>query len=195
IPRFRASMGESIVTSSPSRRIWPSSGWWTPLRHLMSVDLPAPLSPSSARISPSRNSRLTSSRASVAPNRFVRLLTSRIGVSAVCSRPTSFPLGLEGAETPLEIPAKHVVLYGKDDDPAGDYQLPELVDVQQVEAVRDHPEDERAYQGPADASPAAKKASPSNDYRGYCLQLRQLASCRVTRGRPSGCDQAGETGH
>src|SRR5918998_83627 len=104
----------------------------------MSVDLPAPLSPSSARISPCCNSRLTSFRARVAPNRFVRFRTSRIGVSLssrlVCSRSAStlFSLGLEGAEPPLEIPTQHVELDGEDDDPTGDHQLPELVDVQQV---------------------------------------------------------------
>src|SRR5215211_712048 len=201
MPRSRASMGELIVTSSPSRRIRPSSGWWTPLRHLMSVDLPAPLSPRRARISPCRSSRLISSRASVAPNRFVRFRTSRIGVSLssclVCSRSasTSLSLGLEGAEPPLEIPAEHVELYGEDDDPAGDHQLPELVDVQQVEAVRDHPEDERAYQGPADIAPTAKEAGSSYDDGGDGLQLPQLAGGRVTRGGPAGGDQACETGH
>src|SRR5918998_4968704 len=129
----------------------------------MSVDLPAPLSPSSARISPCRNSRLTSSRARVAPNLFVRFRTSRIGTSLSscfvfpCSASTLFSLGLEGAEAPLEIPTQHVELHGEDNNPARDHELPELVDVQQVEAVRDNPEDERAYQGPAYATPPAEE--------------------------------------
>src|SRR5215212_4814434 len=178
-------MGELIVTSSPSRKTWPSSGWWTPLRHLMSVDLPAPLSPSSARTSSRRNSRLTLSRASVAPNRFVTLRTSRIGVSfsswLVCSRSasTSASPSLESAEPSLEAPAKHVELHGEDDDAAGDYQLPVLVDVQQVETVRDDPENERADQDSGDGTSAAEKAASTDDHGGDGLQLRQLARGRI----------------
>src|SRR5258706_3366959 len=48
---------------------------------LMSVDLPAPLSPTSAATSPAWTSKSTSVRASTAPNRFVTPLTSRSGRS------------------------------------------------------------------------------------------------------------------
>src|SRR3954466_10878093 len=47
----------------------------------MSVDLPAPLSPTSATTSPAWTSKSTSVRASTAPNRFVTPLTSRSGRS------------------------------------------------------------------------------------------------------------------
>src|SRR3954452_13031219 len=47
----------------------------------MSVDLPAPLSPTSATTSPAWTSKSTSVRASTAPNRFVTPFTSRSGRS------------------------------------------------------------------------------------------------------------------
>jgi hypothetical protein len=41
----RASRGELKCTASPSTSSRPASGWWTPERILMKLDLPAPLSP------------------------------------------------------------------------------------------------------------------------------------------------------
>ena len=49
--------------------------------HLMSVDFPAPLSPTSAMTSPARTSKSTSVRACTDPNVFVRSRISRSGVS------------------------------------------------------------------------------------------------------------------
>src|SRR5258705_13945052 len=48
---------------------------------LINVDLPAPLSPTSATTSPAWTSKSTSVRASTAPNRLVTPLTSRSGRS------------------------------------------------------------------------------------------------------------------
>src|SRR6202012_271197 len=47
----------------------PVSGFWNPARILISVDLPAPLSPSRPSTSPLRRCRLMSRRATVGPNR------------------------------------------------------------------------------------------------------------------------------
>src|SRR6476659_529146 len=54
MPSRRASMGALKWIGLPSSRIWPSSGTVAPDRHLISEDLPAPLSPITARISPAR---------------------------------------------------------------------------------------------------------------------------------------------
>src|SRR6266850_4287584 len=79
MPAFRASRGEVKRTGSPSTASVPSSGGWTPERVLMSVDLPAPLSPSRQLISPARTARETPSRATTAPKYFEMLRASRSG--------------------------------------------------------------------------------------------------------------------
>src|SRR5438046_3966146 len=71
MPEAMASFGLVNVTSRPSRRIRPSSGWYRPYRMFMSVVLPAPFSPSSAWISPSSTTRSTWSLATTPRNRLV----------------------------------------------------------------------------------------------------------------------------
>src|SRR3954452_853883 len=63
--------GDSTCTSSPSRSMRPSSGLWSPYRTFISVDFPAPFSPSRAWISPRRSSRSILSFATSAPKRLV----------------------------------------------------------------------------------------------------------------------------
>ena len=68
--RSRASWrraGEVIFTGCPSKRICPSSISWMPAIALTSVDLPAPLSPTSATTSPAWTSKSTSVSASTGP--------------------------------------------------------------------------------------------------------------------------------
>ena len=79
IPLARASRGESNSTGSPSNRYSPSLGLCTPERVLMSVDLPAPLSPSRQVTSPARTNIDTSWRAITDPKYLETFLTSRIG--------------------------------------------------------------------------------------------------------------------
>src|SRR5947208_3310040 len=57
MPRCCAARGVGMSTSAPPRRIRPASLWYTPARIFMSVDLPAPFSPTSAWISPRRSSK------------------------------------------------------------------------------------------------------------------------------------------
>ena len=52
IPARRASSGDLKCTGWPSRLIWPWSGTTAPDSALIMLDLPAPLSPITARISP-----------------------------------------------------------------------------------------------------------------------------------------------
>ena len=51
-PQAAESFGPLIETGSPSQRISPSSIGWMPAIALIRVDLPAPLSPTSAMTSP-----------------------------------------------------------------------------------------------------------------------------------------------
>ena len=71
MPRSLASLGLLIFTSLPSFLIVPSSAWYRPNSTLISVDLPAPFSPSSAWISPLRSWSVMSSLAMMPGNRFV----------------------------------------------------------------------------------------------------------------------------
>jgi hypothetical protein len=54
---FKRLAGMSSVTGRPRIRSCRMLGWWTPARTLTSVDLPAPLSPTSATTSPACTSR------------------------------------------------------------------------------------------------------------------------------------------
>src|SRR6516165_6066047 len=71
MPAAIASWGLAKWHSSPSRRITPRSGRWTPPRMRISVDLPAPFSPTTAWISPYATPKSTPSSATVAPNRLL----------------------------------------------------------------------------------------------------------------------------
>src|SRR5689334_17576467 len=70
-----------MLTGWPSKTTSPESAAWIPAMHLISVDLPAPLSPSSAITSPRRTSRSTSVSACTEPNDFETSRSSRTGVS------------------------------------------------------------------------------------------------------------------
>src|SRR5437588_5074626 len=67
MPKAAASLGVRTCTGSPSHNIWPPSGEWMPAMHLMSTDLPAPLSPARAVTWPPGTSRFMSTSACTAP--------------------------------------------------------------------------------------------------------------------------------
>ena len=79
IPSSIAAAGEPMSTGRPSTRISPSSGRYRPYRTDISVDLPAPFSPSRAWTSPATTSKSTRSFATTEPNFFVIPLSSRAG--------------------------------------------------------------------------------------------------------------------
>src|ERR1700754_3663042 len=70
-----------MLTFSPSKMVSPSSAGWMPAMHLMSVDLPAPLSPTRAMTSPGETWKSTSNSAWTAPKLFETPCSSRTGVS------------------------------------------------------------------------------------------------------------------
>ena len=67
MPARRASIGERKCTGSPPSRISPASGITAPQSALISVDLPAPLSPITARISPGSRVKSAWSSATTRP--------------------------------------------------------------------------------------------------------------------------------
>src|SRR4051812_24003474 len=77
MPSERAWSTERSSVSSPRTYSLPSSGFWKPEMILISVDLPAPLSPSSPSTSPFLRCRLTSRSAVTGPNRLATFSTRR----------------------------------------------------------------------------------------------------------------------
>src|SRR5262245_27103523 len=73
--------GDSPVMSSPLNTIRPAVGRMTPVKQLKSVDLPAPLGPMIARISPGGTVREIRSRAVRPPNRTVSPSVARTGAT------------------------------------------------------------------------------------------------------------------
>src|SRR3954464_11069010 len=99
MPSFAASFGPWMWTCRPSKRISPWSGVCVPATHLISVDFPAPLSPTSDMTSPDRTSKSTSLRACTEPNDFVMPRSWRSGVSSTWGFPTT-PAGWRRRATP-----------------------------------------------------------------------------------------------
>ena len=90
MPACAASRGEPNLMSRPDSRISPSSGCIRPAIMFISVDLPAPFSPSTPRTSPGATSKLILSLASKAPK---RLLTATTSSNEACAIATvSMPL-------------------------------------------------------------------------------------------------------
>src|SRR6185295_4649911 len=79
MPTLRASAGEAKRTATPSTRTSPPSGWTAPARIFMSVDLPAPFSPTTAWTMPGAMARSTPVRAWIPPYASRRSTTSTAG--------------------------------------------------------------------------------------------------------------------
>src|SRR4051794_18666680 len=77
MPSDRAWSTERSSVSSPLMTRRPSSGFWKPEMILISVDLPAPLSPSRPSTSPLPRCRLTSRSAVTGPKRLATCSTTR----------------------------------------------------------------------------------------------------------------------
>src|SRR5215213_536062 len=94
-PCSRASRGEECSTGSPSTRISPSPTAIAPAIILPSVDLPAPLAPTSAWTVAGAIDRLTSSTARTLPYRLETARTSMRGAVIRLARGRLGPLALE----------------------------------------------------------------------------------------------------
>src|SRR6185503_12347761 len=79
MPTLRASAGEAKRTATPSTRTSPPSGSTAPARIFMSVDLPAPFSPTTAWTMPGAMARSTPPRAWITPYALRRSTTSTAG--------------------------------------------------------------------------------------------------------------------
>ncbi len=91
MPRSSASRGDENWTGWPSMSIAPRSGWKTPDRILMSVDLPAPLSPRRQLTSPARTDSETVSRAMTRPKSLDTSRASSTGTAPESARAPCLP--------------------------------------------------------------------------------------------------------
>ena len=107
-PARSASRTPAKRTGAPSIRISPSSAGWTPERIFISVDLPAPFSPTSACTSPARRSKSTRSSAVTpakclvtlrARRKQIRVADARRAGHASRTPPKVPPLALAGEST------------------------------------------------------------------------------------------------
>src|ERR1044072_1216395 len=78
-----------MFTGGPSKGISPLSIGWTAAMHFVSVDLPAPLSPTRAMTSPGDTWKSTSNSAWTAPKLFETPCSSSTGVSLTFSLSSS----------------------------------------------------------------------------------------------------------
>src|SRR6476660_8083843 len=79
MPRAATSLGPCTVTGLPSNRYVPLSIGWMPAMALTRVDLPAPLSPTSAVTSPGYTWKSTSCRTCTTPKLLLTPRSSRMG--------------------------------------------------------------------------------------------------------------------
>src|SRR5690606_779438 len=86
MPCRAASDGPVMVTGLPPTLMVPASAWYTPVRMRISVDLPAPFSPTSAWISPGRQSNDTPLRA-FTPGKVLTMPSTDSVVSLNCAMP------------------------------------------------------------------------------------------------------------
>src|SRR5215469_3324747 len=123
-----ASLGELMATGWSSSRISPSSGCMSPYSTFISVVLPAPFSPSRARISPGWTTRSIWSLATRLPKRFVIPRNSSFTGSHPPADSGQCPRRLAGTLTSLTVtswlvPWLHRALGGGDDLAADDRRL------------------------------------------------------------------------
>src|SRR6266540_5428740 len=102
IPAAMACCGAVKCTGCPSTLVSPSSGRCIPYKIFISVDLPAPFSPTIAWIVPLRTVRLTSELATTPGNRLVIPLSSTAGGSLVIAAPIR-----RNGGGPVRVPRPH----------------------------------------------------------------------------------------
>src|SRR3954468_24793558 len=170
IPSERAWSTERSSVSSPRTYSVPSSGFWKPDMILISVDFPAPLSPSSPSTSPFFRCRLTSRSAVTGPNRLATFSTRRTSSDTA---------------PPPDAADVHVDDHRDQDSDAEDEVQIVRVDALQGQAVAEDAEEQRAEQG------ADRRPLPSGQQRAADHRRRNGAEHRLRRARGVGLDRAG----
>src|SRR4051795_1122786 len=168
MPSERAWSTERSSVSSPLITSRPSSGFWKPDRILISVDLPAPLSPSSPSTSPLSRRRLMSRRAVTGPKRLATFSTRRTSSDTA--------------------PPPHAPDIDVDDHRGEDRDAPDEVDVVGVDAlerqaVAQDAEEQRPEQRADRRALAARQQRAADHRRRHGAEHRLRGSRGVGRDR------------
>src|SRR4051794_29764064 len=181
MPSERAWSTERSSVSSPLITSRPSSGFWKPDRILISVDLPAPLSPSSPSTSPLSRRRLMSRRAVTGPKRLATFSTRRTSSDTA--------------------PPPHAPDIDVDDHRHQDRDTEDEVQVVGVDALEHQPvaqdaEEERAQQRAERRALAARQQRPADHggRHGAEHRLRRARGVGRHRARPGRLEDPDESG-
>src|SRR5919197_5909785 len=128
--------------------ICPESGFWKPQMIFISVDLPAPLSPSSPRTSPLRRCRLMSRSAVTGPNCLAMCSTRRTSSVASLGATMCSPVPTSANSGPLSHATDVGVRGHRDDDRQAEVEAQVVrVDALDDQAVAQDAEEQGADQG------------------------------------------------
>src|SRR5450756_90493 len=172
-----------MLTGSPLRRISPASAGRAPDRTRISVDLPAPLPPTTPTTSPAYRSMVTLDTAWTPPNATLML---RISTSGVRSVTVTVVAPLRSASAPA---VERVDADGKDEDDAGDDVLAGRVDAHVAQPVGEGLHEEATQNRARDRDDAAREGGPTHDGGRDDVQLVALAD--VERGAVQPCGRYG----
>src|SRR5919197_1379147 len=167
MPRFMAWRGVAMSTLTPSTRISPSLARCTPDRMLISVDLPAPLSPTRPSASPRLKSSVTPFSACTPEYHLCRLRTEMMASPFMASR-----LHLDGAGTP---PHPGIGDDREDGEHADRELEPVGVDGREHQAVVDHADQRGADNAAGDRADAAGERHAADHGRCHRLQFQSFA--------------------
>src|SRR3954468_17458074 len=181
MPSERAWSTDLSSTSSPLMISRPSSGFWKPEMVLISVDLPAPLSPSRPSTSPLPRCRLISRSAVTGPKRLATPSTRRTSSDTA--------------------PLPHAPDVGVDDHRGQDRHAEDEVQVVRVDAlerqaVPQYPEEQRSEQRTDHRALPAVEQGPADDRRRHRSdhRLRRAGGVRRDRRGPGGLHDPDEAG-
>src|SRR5436190_23630535 len=148
MPSLRAWSTLRGSNGSPRRKSCPASGFWKPQMIFISVDLPAPLSPSRPRTSPLRRCMLMSRSAVTGPKRLLMCSTRRTSSDAAVGATTCSPLmPLSANARPLSYSSDVGVCGHRDDDRQAQVEAQVVgIDALDDQAIAQDAEEQRADQ-------------------------------------------------
>ena len=156
----------------------------------MSVDLPAPLSPMTARTSPGYRSRSTPSSPTTRPNVLTR--PARRTSTGVRGAPASDRRWRDVVAVMPHLPDPLVDGDGEDHQHADGEHPVLVVDAGQGQAAAEEADDERAEQRAEHGAPAAEQAGAADDDGGDALQVGVGDRVRAGRAGPADEDPGGQ---